>query len=289
MSTIVQKVQTTIGLNQKVPENFGLSDLAIFKPRFFVLGENQFDCYHFVMPRIDVPSFYVDGKCITIPKNTILATNPDQKMKVLPLDKQYGNSNEIKFTCMFIEKRRLQELAKSELGRSDLLFRNNVSHYSNHLVSFISRFETESSNKQFGYRFILDCLSTEITIQLIRELMNHVPDIQGLKKYSTRKDINAAIDYMWENMSMEFSLDTLCRITNLSPYYFIRLFRINTGKTPYEYYIDIKIHKAINYLKSKQYSITEICFLLGFSSHSHFSSVFRKKVGVTPTEYLKSC
>lgn len=191
MSALIQKVQTTIGEKQNVPENFGLSDLAIFKPRFFVLGENQFDCYHFVMPRIDVPSFYVDGKCITIPKNTILATNPDQKMKVLPLDKQYGNSNEIKFTCMFIEKRRLQELAKSELGRSDLLFRNNPGHYSNHLICLISRFETESVNKLFGHRYILDCLSTEIAIQLIRELINYVPDIQGLKKYSTRKDINA--------------------------------------------------------------------------------------------------
>lgn len=288
MSTLAEKVQTTIGLMQNVPETFGSSDFAIFKPKFFVEGENHFDCYHFVMPRVDVPSFSADGKCIPIPENTMLATNPDQKLEVSPLNDKYNNSNEIKFICVFIESRRLQELAKSELGRSDLLFHNHVSHYSNHLVSLISRYETESISKQFGYRFILDCLSAEITIQLIRELKNNMPDMQGLKKYSTRKDINAAIDYLWENTSMEFSLDTLCRITNLNPYYFIRLFRDHTGKTPYEYYMDIKIHKAMNYLKSKQYSITEICFLLGFSSHSHFSSVFRKKVGITPTEYLKT-
>jgi len=61
---------------------------------------------------------------------------------------------------MFIENRRLQELAKTELGRSDLMFQNKASYYSNHLESLISRFETESVNKQFGYRFIQDCLST---------------------------------------------------------------------------------------------------------------------------------
>lgn len=288
MSALAEKVLTTIGVTQNLLETFGSSDFAIFKPKFFVEGENHFDCYHFVMPRVDVPSFSADGKYIPLPKNTILATNPDQKLKVSPLNDKYNNSDEVKFICLFIENSRLQELAKSELGRSDLLFHNNISHYSNHLVGLISRYETEFKNKQFGFRFILDCLSAEITIQLIRELMNHVPDIQGLKKYTVRKDINTVIDYLWENTNMEFSLDTLCRITNLNPYYFIRLFRDHTGKTPYEYYMDIKIHKAMNYLESKQYSITEICFLLGFSSHSHFSSVFKKKVGLTPTEYLKS-
>jgi len=99
---------------------------------------------------------------------------------------------------MFIENRRLQELAKTELGRSDLMFQNKASYYSNHLESLISRFETESVNKQFGYRFIQDCLSTEIAIQLIRELVNHVPDIQGFGKYSARKDINTAIDYLMQ-------------------------------------------------------------------------------------------
>ncbi|MBP7177060.1 MAG: helix-turn-helix transcriptional regulator [Thermoclostridium sp.] len=285
MSTIIQKVETTIGLVQNIPDAFASVDFAVFMPRFFVEGENQFDCYHFAMSRVDVPSFYADGKAYTIPKNRILATNPDQKLCIPPVNSLYNNTD-VKFTCIFVENRKLRELTKCELGRSDLLFQNKASHYSNHLVSLISRFEAESKNKQFGYQFILDCLSTEITIQLIREMKSNLPIPPAAKKYSVRKDINIAIDYLWENSSLEFSLDTLCQITNLSPYYFIRLFRDHTGKTPYEYYMDIKISKAMSYLRNRQHSITEVCFLLGFSSHSHFSSVFRKRVGVTPTEYL---
>ena|GEM_PF-3556872 len=68
MSTLAQRVQETIGETQIVPEYFGLPDFAIFKPRFFVEGNNQFDCYHFVISRIDVPSFYVDGKSIALQK-----------------------------------------------------------------------------------------------------------------------------------------------------------------------------------------------------------------------------
>ena len=87
-------------------------------------------------------------------------------------------------------------------------------------------------------------------------------------------EINMVIDYLWEHVNKEFSLDNLSRIANLSPYYLVRLFKDNTGKTPYAYYMDIKISKAKEYLKAGKHSITEVCFILGFSSHSHFSLIF---------------
>ena len=49
------------GLTNDIPETFGNSNLAVFKPRFFVEGENQFDCYHFVIPRVEV-LFLLDSK-----------------------------------------------------------------------------------------------------------------------------------------------------------------------------------------------------------------------------------
>lgn len=289
MELMSKKVNEIISGNiPEEPEAFSTSDIAIFKPRYFVEGENQFDCYHFVMPSVEVPSFFVDNKEINLQKNTILATNPGQKLKVSHVNAKYSHSNDIKFICMFIETRKLQELAKSEFNKTDLLFYNNLCYLSNNLLSLISKFEAEFRNKQFGYQFILDCLSMEIAVNMIRELKSNLPDANDFRIYSARKDINTTIDYLWENVNMEFSLDKLCRIANLSPYYFVRLFKDNTGKTPYEYYMDIKIRKSIQYLKAGKHSITEICFILGFSSHSHFTSIFKKRVGITPSEFIKS-
>ncbi len=276
------------GLTSDIPDTFGNSDFAVFKPRFFVEGENQFDCYHFVMPRVEVPSFYADNKEIDIQKNTVLPTNPGQQLRVSPIKKKHSNSNEIKFICMFIEPHKLRELTKEVYNKADLLFCNDTSYLNSNILSLVSKFEIEFCNKQFGYQFILDSLSMEISINLIRELRSNMPQVWGLRKYSARKEINIAIDFLWENYNTEFSLNTLCSIVNLSPYYFLRLFREHTGTTPYEYYMYIKISKALIYLKEKRYSITEIGFILGFSSHSHFSSVFKKKVGITPTEFIKS-
>jgi hypothetical protein len=66
-------------------ESISCSDLAVFKSRFFVEGENQLDFYHFVIPRVDIPSFFADGREIRIPPKTILATNPGQRLRVVPI------------------------------------------------------------------------------------------------------------------------------------------------------------------------------------------------------------
>lgn len=275
------------GVKHKAPEFFGSSDLAVLKSSFFVEGDNQFDCYHFAMPKVEVQSFFTDNKKINLPKNTILSTNPGQNLKVSPINEKNNYSNDIKFVCMFIETQKLQELSKAEFNKTDLLFKNNISFLSNSTLALISKLEAESRNKQFGYQFILDCLSVEIAVNILRELNSNMPGVQELRKYTAKNEINMVIDYLWEHVNKEFSLDKLSRIVNLSPYYLVRLFKDNTGKTPYAYYMDIKIRKAIEYLKAGKHSITEISFILGFSSHSHFSSIFKKRVGMTPSEFIK--
>ncbi len=284
-----QKVlENIIGLPNTVPESFGNSDLAIFKPRFFVEGENQFECYHFAVPTVEIPRFYADKKEICVHKNSLLPTNPGQKLILPPINKMYSNSNDIKFICMFISPGKLQKVTKEAFNKSELSFYNDTAYLSNNLLTLISNFETEFQNRQFGYQFVLDSLSMEISISLIRSLRNNMPEMTELRKYSAKKEINFAVDYLWENYTNEFSLSVLSSIVNLSPYYFVRLFKAQTGKTPYEYYMEIKIKKALTYLKSKNYSITEVGYILGFSSHSHFTSVFKKKVGVTPSEFIRS-
>ncbi len=288
MKIIGDKVIESInGIKHEVPESFSGSDLALLKASYFVEGENLFDCYHFAIPKVEVHSFFIDNKEINLPQNTIVPTNPGQKLMVSPINEKYNKSNGIKFICMFIETQKLQELSKAEFNRSDLLFKNNISYLNNNISDLISKFEFECKYKQFGYQFILDCLSIEIGVNMLRELKNNMTDLHGFRRYSARKEINIAIDYLWENVHMEFSLNKLCRVVNLSPYYFIRLFKDNIGKTPYEYYMDIKISKAMEYFKAGNHSITEISFILGFSSHSHFSSIFKKRIGITPSEFIK--
>ncbi len=67
-----------------------------------------------------------------------------------------------------------------------------------------------------------------------------------------------------------------------------RLFKEQVGKTPSEYLMSLRIKSAKKLLaarKSSNYSIMDICTMVGFNDVSYFSRVFKKETGVPPSEY----
>jgi AraC-like DNA-binding protein len=99
--------------------------------------------------------------------------------------------------------------------------------------------------------------------------------------------IRRAEEFLRENFTSEFSLAEVSAIAEISPFYFIKLFKLQTGKTPYEFVLDIKIDRAKELLTEKGKNITEVCISCGFNNPSHFSSIFKRKTGVSPTEYRR--
>lgn len=84
----------------------------------------------------------------------------------------------------------------------------------------------------------------------------------------------------------KYSLDQLAQQAGYSKNQFIRLFKQFTGKTPYEYILDIRINKAKNLLLTSNASITETALALGYNDLNHFSSQFYKKTGMYPSNYI---
>ena len=58
-----------------------------------------------------------------------------------------------------------------------------------------------------------------------------------------------------------------------------------TGETPSNFFRTYKLNRAAELLKSGKYTVAEIAVKCGFSTQSHFSVVFKKQFGTTPTEY----
>ncbi|MGL5479384.1 MAG: helix-turn-helix domain-containing protein, partial [Clostridium sp.] len=69
---------------------------------------------------------------------------------------------------------------------------------------------------------------------------------------------------------------------NLSPSYFSRLFKKETGKTVISYINEEKIEKAKELLKNTYLPIINISLDLGFDDCGYFIRVFKKATGVTP-------
>ncbi len=94
-----------------------------------------------------------------------------------------------------------------------------------------------------------------------------------------------AKEYIQENFSRDLSLDEVSRHFDLSPYYFSKLFKKETGINFVEYVTELRISKAKGMLAKSGCSIKEICAAVGYSDPNYFSRIFKKSTGVTPTEY----
>lgn len=97
--------------------------------------------------------------------------------------------------------------------------------------------------------------------------------------------IETAKKYIKNNYSRDISLEDVSRAVNISPYYFSKIFKEDTGENFIEYLTNIRIEKAKELLETTDYSMKEICAEIGYSDPNYFSRSFKKNVGVTPTEY----
>jgi len=97
--------------------------------------------------------------------------------------------------------------------------------------------------------------------------------------------IREACDYIDRNFSEEVTLDLLCGQVHLSPYYFSKLFKEQTGENFIDYLTRTRLTYAANILRSTDRSIKEISAEAGYQDANYFSRIFKRWYGCTPSEY----
>ncbi len=108
--------------------------------------------------------------------------------------------------------------------------------------------------------------------------------VQNREKQSA-SSVERAKAYISERYNKDISLDEVSREVDISPYYFSKLFKEETGSNFIEYLTSIRINKAKQLISGSDMSMKEICTEVGYSDPNYFSRIFKKNVGVTPTEY----
>ncbi len=94
-----------------------------------------------------------------------------------------------------------------------------------------------------------------------------------------------AKEYINANYKKPITLEDVSREINVSPQYFSKLFKEETGENFIDYLTGIRITVAKELLSQGHLSIKEICYCIGYNDPNYFSRIFKKNVGVTPTEY----
>jgi AraC family transcriptional regulator len=100
--------------------------------------------------------------------------------------------------------------------------------------------------------------------------------------------LNRVREKIEANFHSDLSLNSLAQESGYSREHFLRMFRVATGITPHQYILDLRLGHAQEWLRRKGASLIDIAASCGFSSQSHMTSVFRKRLGTTPGEFRRN-
>ena len=109
----------------------------------------------------------------------------------------------------------------------------------------------------------------------------------------SKRDLDAGLfgeicEYLERNLDKNLSLDDMCHHAGISKTALKQLFYQKAGCGAVDYYIRLKIDRAKTYIRESNYNFTQIAELLGYSSVHYFSTQFKARVKMTPTEYAGS-
>lgn len=141
-------------------------------------------------------------------------------------------------------------------------------------------------------RIVLDSLALALAARMLQHYTRQVPGnmsgtyIDG--KAAGALDharLNRVLEFMYQNLASDITLEELAGVACLSVYHFARAFKLATGSAPVQYFTDLRIARAKALLADPSISIEDVAFSTGFSSGPNFARAFRKSVGLSPTHY----
>jgi AraC family transcriptional regulator len=92
-------------------------------------------------------------------------------------------------------------------------------------------------------------------------------------------------EYIHGHLDQDLTLAHLGSVVYMSQYHFARLFQHSTGLPPHRFVVRARIDHAATLLATPEPSIARVSQMVGFRTPSHFSTVFRRLMGVTPRAY----
>jgi AraC-like DNA-binding protein len=140
-----------------------------------------------------------------------------------------------------------------------------------------------SRRKSPGYELAIKGSLFKVFSELVSQGADAPATSQRIRQDLDR--LKLVIQYIHANYAQKLSLDDMAALSNLSKYYFCRFFKSCIGKSPVDYLHFYRLLKAEELLKETNLKVVDIAFDVGFNDLSHFTRLFHKQTGVTPSQF----
>ena len=133
--------------------------------------------------------------------------------------------------------------------------------------------------------FVLNRLihAAKILHHLLGELLYNNPAFSPFQRTNRFRSIEPTLRYLRQNINHSLTLDDIANHANLSKPHFSRIFKNQTGYSPMDYFIHMKIQRASSMLILTDKTVREIALAVGYDDPYYFSRLFKKVIGQSPS------
>lgn len=208
-----------------------------------------------------------------IKKRDLILLNPGQTLEIEPIRK---------LEWIVIRLTGIVFTSSLEINSLSQLFIISDANQTIKLYLDLALIEREQQFR--GSDIILKKLLECVMVHVLRHNELSIKDSSIQVKHD---EIETIQQYIREHYSDKITLDQLSELVDINKYYLIRLFKQQTGLSPIDYLIHVRLGEAEKLLAHTNVAISKISDMVGFHSPSHFSKTFKESNHSTPSLYRK--
>jgi AraC-like DNA-binding protein/quercetin dioxygenase-like cupin family protein len=257
--------------------NQALDNVMLLKASMtnFSYGNHAHEEYSFGITLSGRQDFFANGKLNKSNPGQVIALNPGDAH-----DGESGGDAALTYEMLYVHPEQFVSHLKALNVRHAEQFRVNETVFSDPQVQDrilrLARLIESQGATSSEYTMLM----FELAEQLVRYESKRVLS-RDIKRQSR---LERAKEYLQDHYQDEVSLDSLCQVACMSKYHFLRLFKEYTGMTPHQYWLNIRINRGRQALRSGV-PVSDIANHLGFNDLSHFNRRFKPVFGITPRQY----
>lgn len=253
---------------------------------------NRHDNYEMVYMKKGYAVFDIEGQHVNLGPNDIVIIKPTQSHKFM-----VKSESGCEFIVLYFTFENRISGEYSEIPLEDFL--NFVSgketgpyialkvSQKNEIIVLLNRIMKERESSEPGSEFLNYLLIMELFVLLSRALKMEWENSIKSKSPKLKELIGIAQNFIHNNFERDISLGDIARFVFLSPSYFTRAFKEETGMSPINYLLKVRIERAKELLTDTGLRISDIALSVGFSNQQRFNEMFKKFTNQTPLQYRK--
>ncbi|MWC28574.1 helix-turn-helix domain-containing protein [Paenibacillus sp. MMS18-CY102] len=196
---------------------------------------------------------------------------------VLQFDlEQFFDGSTIPFMRYFAE-------AQNPLSQANYIFRENP-QVRQEAADCIRAILREATDKQIGYEIAVSMLIKQLLLIVLR---NDTRNVLSEQDDFDRARLRPVLTFVEDHLTDRIQVEEVCKLANMSYYYFVKFFKKSIGLSFTEYVNYRKIKWAERILLTKDLSISEVGERIGMPNMAHFYKMFRKYNDCSPKEFQK--